>query len=540
MKFKVVIAVILVFTMVVLSGCSSPSPQATESGDAPQNQGDFVTKDTIKLLYSSKDSLDPYTCVTEQNAVLSQFIFEPLIILNNDYEIEYRLAESITLNKNICTVTLKAAKFSDGSFVTPEDVVFSFNKAKASTTTRHAKALKYATSATVTSNNTIQITLSRNDLYFANLLTFPIIKKGSDALKDSDNRALPPIGAGRYYFNVKEDNLLQNPNYYGKQSAVKIINTVDCPDNEAVKQSITAGMIDLYFTDLLDNVIPKMNGTSADINQTRIVFLGVNPKNPQLSNSLFRQAISTAIDRKTICLNSYYSKATPALGPVPSNWKPAEGLLSIQDTPNVKIASNNIELAGYTAKDKDGFYKLKNGNTIKLSLLVNADNESRTAAARLIAENAAAAGIKITVSAVSNAQYLARLKSGSYDLYLGEIRFEENMDIGGLVSLNSAKTFLGGTTEQTTANTSSNKPTSSNSSNSTTSDSLQKPGEITLTTENAYKGYYNGKYTLQDLITAFTAELPVIPICFRSGLVIYSKNLGGGLTPSRTELFSGI
>lgn len=538
MKFKIVIAIVLVFTIIFCQGCSDASPQTTQSGESLPNQG-APAEDTIRLLYSSKDSLDPYSCVTEQNAVLAQFIYEPLLILNNDYEIEYRLAQSVSVIGKTCSITLKTAKFSDGSLVTPEDVVFSFNKAKASTTTRHAKALKYASSATATSNKTLEITLSRNDLYFANLLTFPIIKKGSDTLKDTDNRALPPIGAGRYYFNVKEENLLQNAHYYGKHSAVKTINTVDSPDNEAVKQSITAGTIDLYFTDLLDNVIPKMNGTAADISQTRIVFLGINPQNPQLSNSLFRQAISTAIDRKAICNNSYYAKATPALGPVPSNWKPAETLLSIQETANFKIASDNIELAGYTEKDKTGFYKLKNGNTINLRLLVNSNNESRTAAARLIAENAAAAGIKITVNAVSEAQYRARLKSGSYDLYIGEIRFEENMDIGGLVSLNSANLFLGGVTINTT-DTSSKKTTSSNVSSTPTNDTLQKPGEITLTTQNAYKGYYNGKYTLQDLITAFTAELPVIPICFRSGLVIYSKSLGSGLTPSRTELFYGI
>ena len=66
------------------------------------------------------------------------------------------------------------------------------------------------------------------------------------------------------------------------------------------------------------------------------------------------------------------------------------------------------------------------------------------------------------------------------------------------------------------------------------------PGEITLTSADAYEGYYNGEYTLQDLITAFNAELPVIPICFKNGMVIYSDRFGNGITPSRTELFHGI
>ena len=58
--------------------------------------------------------------------------------------------------------------------------------------------------------------------------------------------------------------------------------------------------------------------------------------------------------------------------------------------------------------------------------------------------------------------------------------------------------------------------------------------------QTAYKGFYNGTYTLQDLITAFNAELPIIPICFKNGMVIYSDRFGDGITPSTTELFHGI
>ena len=239
------------------------------------------------------------------------------------------------------------------------------------------------------------------------------MKSGSDQLKDTDNQALPPIGAGRYVFNKDNASLSRNKYYYGQQSAIKNIVTVDCPDNEAVNQAIVAGMIDLYFSDLSNNIIPKMNGNSSDISQTRLVFIGINPNNPQLSNSLFRQAISSAIDRQTICSSAYYSKATPALGPVPTIWKPVESLLSIEQKPNVETAKKNIELAGFTTINKNGFYTLKNGNPITFSLLVNNNNESRLAAANKIADNLSLAGIKINVKAVSETQYRAMIRSGS-------------------------------------------------------------------------------------------------------------------------------
>ena len=107
-------------------------------------------------------------------------------------------------------------------------------------------------------------------------------------------------------------------------------------------------MVDHYFSDLSGNTIPKMNGTSVSVSQNRIVFLGINANNPQLSNSLFRQAVSSAINRQEICKSAYYGNASPALGPVPSIWKQAEGMLSLQSDSNAEIAKNNIELAGYT------------------------------------------------------------------------------------------------------------------------------------------------------------------------------------------------
>lgn len=549
-KKTITFIILIVYTILLLSGCNELDNTSSITLSSNVSQADKSASKTIRLLYSSKDSLDPYTCVTEQNADLSQLIFDPLLILNNQYEIEYRLAESVIVKDNLCTIKLINAKFSDGSSVTADDVIFSFNKAKNSKTTRHSSALKYATSATANDSLTVEISLKRNDPYFANLLTFPIMKKGSDELKDTDNQALAPIGAGRYVFNNQTATLSLNPNYYGAISVIKNIETVDCPDTESVTQAINAGMVDLYFSDLSGNTIPKMNGTSLGISQNRIVFLGINAKNPQLSNSLFRQAISSAINRQEICKTAYYGNATPALGPVPTIWQPVDGMLSIQSNSNVEIAQNNIELAGYTKKDEEGYFLLKNNSPITFTLLVNSNNNSRVSAANIISKALTDIGIKLKINTVSDAQYYAMLRSGNYDLYLGEIRYEDNMDISGLIDLNSASKLLpnansSNNTENTSSKTSS-KSSVSNSSKSPNNSTLSSaeeiiiPGEITLTTVDAYKGFYNGDYTLQDLITAFNAELPVIPICFKNGMVIYSDRFGNGITPSRTELFHGI
>ncbi len=557
MRIKALTVLLLSALLTFLSGCSNAVTDTSSLVSKTTSAVSKTASSTIRLLYSSKDSLDPYSCVTEQNSVLSQLIFDPLVSLNNQYEVEYRLAFSVNTDEKICTVKLRDARFSDGTIVTADDVVFSFNKAKNSKTTRHSAALKYAESAMAQDNKTVVITLSRKDPNFANLLTFPIMKLGSDELKDSDNRALAPIGAGRFVFNNETAQLTQNKYYYGGATVITTVQTVDCPDNESVDQAITAGMVDLFYTDLSNNVIPKMNGTSANISQTKLVFLGVNPDSAPLSNSLIRQAISTAIDRQDICSLAYFSKATPALGPMPTVWKPTMGYMTIQSTPNTKTAAENIELAGFKNKDKDGYYLLLNGKPITLTMIVNSENEFRVAAAEKIVKSCALAGIKIVLKSVEQSQYNSILRNGTYDLYLGEIRFEENMDIGGLVSLDTVGAFLPTQSNEASSDSlgsssklsysSSTSSTSSPSTSSsdfidpeTSSENIINPGDITLTTAEAYLGYYEGRYSLQDLITTFTAELPVIPICFKNGLVIYSDRFKNGITPSRSDLFHGI
>ncbi len=67
-----------------------------------------------------------------------------------------------------------------------------------SSDTAYPTQLAEIKSFTAGSKSTINVTLSKDDPYFANLLDFPIIKSGSDKLTDSNNILLPPIGSGRY------------------------------------------------------------------------------------------------------------------------------------------------------------------------------------------------------------------------------------------------------------------------------------------------------------------------------------------------------
>ncbi len=548
MRRKKLLAVFLAILVLFLTSCkeTQAKPNTLDNTTSSVSSGSTAAA-VISMLYNSKDSFNPFTCKTAQNRLLTQLMYDTLVVINNNYEAQFSVAESAAYENKQITVKLRSLQFSDGASLTAQDVVFSFETAKKSSSS-YAASLKSFSSAKAIDNVTIQFTLNRHDPYSLNLLTFPIIKYGSDTLRDSDNRELPPIGCGRYVLNNDEKTLIKN-NYHAGSYNVSSIRLIDSPDSESVNQTVSAGAIDYYFTDLSDNIIPKMNGKSADIPQSRVVFLGVNPNNSIMSNMYFRQAVSSAINREDICNSAFFSKAEAAKGPFSPFWKEVESYQTIEAKPNLNTAVENLNNAGITKKDEQGYYLLNNNKRLVLTLLVSSENSSRINAAELIKKNLNTLGIYVEIKAVTNEQFKTLVTGNAYDLYLSEVRIENNMDLGGLVKLKSGTALAQAATSSTSASSSapatSSKPVSSTTSTegnvaSSTVSSNVPVQTITLTTEQAYKGYCDGVYNIQDLITAYTAELPTIPICFRSGLVIYSEKLGSGLSPIVSDVFHGI
>ncbi|MBQ0111178.1 MAG: hypothetical protein KBS41_04560, partial [Oscillospiraceae bacterium] len=453
-----------------------------------------------------------------------------------DFKTEYRLAKTVTLEGDRCSVIIKPAVFSDGSTLTPEDVVFSYKKAIASKTS-YKYALEDVKSVKITGSDSLVFELSKKDPFFVSVLDFPILKKGSDQLKNSDNKPLPPIGTGRY---ILADDLLSlncNKNYFAGTVGLPKIGLVDSPDDESNYQNAEAGIIDYYYSDLSSTLYPKMKGKTVSVNLSNIVFLGVNKKNRYLSKDLFLQSVSSVIDRTDICVSSYYGNATPALSPYPSCFEPAKDYQNLQASPNIESAKQNFTKMGYTKKGADGYY-LNGDRTVSVTLAVNQENSVRVAAAEKIAASLSAFGIKCTLIKEPYATYNARIQSGNYDLYLGEIRLLNNMDITKLLGMVKQPTSSTATTSSNQKNVTS-KTAASKTSNTSSVSSKEQKTDNALTCNQAITKFYKGEITLGDLVTVCNSELPVIPICHRKGLVSYSENVNANLAPSASDLFYG-
>ena len=506
MKFYRLISVILIILLCfcMLLGCNN-SKNGPESSSGKE-QGEVSSTDSINLLYCNNDTFNPYTLITKVNMELCQLLYDPLIVLDNSFEPIYKLAHSASMDGNSWTVVLKDAQFSDGSIVKGEDVVYSFNLAKSHSS--YSSALAHTSSVEVDGAKII-FNLSYVDPYFINLLDFPILKAGSDNIRNEDSVLLAPIGAGRFILSDDESQLLRNENYYGDKSEYKTVNLINAPDSESVAHYVEVGATDFYYANINDGKIIRMDGKKFSVNQNRLIYLGVNMGNAMLSDVKVRYGISAALDRNKIVTTAYYDNAVAATGPFTPVWKATGSYQTIETSANIKIAIENLEQIGYNILDNSGLRKNKSGYPLSFSLLINRDNASQSIAAELIKKQLGDIGVGITVNALSFDAYTQALESSAFQLYLAEVKLNNNFDIGPLV-------LPGGSCAYSVAD--------SNDENTTSfTDIIGK--------------YRNGEVAISDVITSVGSQMPFIPICYRSGILFYSDSVSEVTDASTNDLF---
>ncbi len=501
---KRIAALALSMLMVIsLFGCSNS--ESSEGGNKNPNKSDSGVTDfkTVALPFSNKDVLNPYTAQTKQNQELSKLLFDPLFKINEDFMVDGYIADSYECTPTTCTVKLKTILFTDGTPLTANDVVYSFNRAKANQV--YSAQLSYVSSCTAVDSVTVSFKSSKNNPNFVNLLDFPIIKSGSDNLKDENNRTLPPIGCGRYTFSYENQRLIANDKYYKSKVKLSQISLVDCPDNDSLSHHISAGNISSIYSDLSDNAMPKKSGTPTTTAGTNLFFIGVNSESGLLSNAKLRLALSAAVDRQALCDKSFYTYATPAISILPSDWQRVKNYESLNKTQNLKQTIAYLEEIGYTSKDVDGYFVDENNERISLRLLCSDSNSARVACASQIEDQLNKAGFEISVSILSAKDYTTALTYGHFDIYIGEVKLDNSLYFGKILS-----------------------------------DSVVYGFPSQSECKNSFNQYYEGNLDITAAISSFASELPFIPICYKSGVSINSEWLSPHIKFSISDVYNGI
>lgn len=506
MNFKKIFLLFLCFCLSFsIVGCKNDKTDISSNGNGSIDIDYGVS---LSLLYCANDTYDPYTLITKSNAELCQLLYDPLFKVDNNFESIPVLAQTASQNGNIWTVALKSVNFTDGTPLTANDVIFSYNLAK--NCARYSSQLSFVQSVTADGNNVI-FELSVCDPYFTNVLDFPILKTDSNALYDEDSVLLPPIGTGRYILNPRQTGLLLNENYFGEKGGVASIRLKNAPDSESITHYVEMGAADIYYADTSEGSIARMSGKKVNINRNVLIYLGINDNDPLFKDVNMRYAVSSAISRDKIVSDVFFGNAVAATGPFHPSFKAVTGYQTSPTSSNTEISIENLKKIGYNKLNEETYFKNAVGNNLQVSLLINGDNAQKVAVAEKIVDQLKDVGIQVIVNAPDYNGYLSALQSGSFQLYLGETELDNNFDITQLVIPGGSCAF-----------------------------GKVQNAEDAVSIESVINEYHNGSASITNVITALQAQMPFIPICYRSGIVFYNEKITDEIQFSENDLFLSI
>ncbi len=494
------VAAVLVLTMTGCSGESVEPEKAENQPGAYGNAGDeqrevLPARDYISMIFYEDMDRNPLTTTNSENHELLKLVYSPLIRLNRQLKAEYVLAERVTVERTKATVVLKAGlKFSDGAAVTASDVAESLKTVRNTPASPYHNRLENVKSWSAEDDRTLIITLREPDADFINCLDIPVIQRKGDA------------GCGPYQFAVQggERVLVPNENYFVRP-AISVI-YLKKPANEKERQEMfSVGLLDVYFATAESDLV--FSGGKNFRVQTyagdNLLYLGVNCGSELLSDAKLRGFLSGLVGREKLVENVLLDQAEASAYPFQPGWYKAAGLTQDKGWTDLekkqKAADLGLNLTENMLLDAEG-------KQLTFSLLVAEGSGVHGDAARAVADSFALSGVKINLETVSRADYNARLQSGRYELYLGEVKTGRTLNTA-LYAAGSAINY----------------------------GSFSAPA-----LEEAAAAYRAGRKSLSEYAAVFDQYTPIMPLAYRQGVLFVAADIGDFQSTGTWSLYGDI
>ena len=423
----------------------------------------------------SYDSLNPFIVKGATPAGISLLTVETLLGRSYDeaFSLYGVLAESVDTDeaRSFVEFTLRTgAAFSDGSPVTPEDVLWSFEKLGTEGSPRYAAAWKKIAKSEKVGERGVRFTFTELDRELPLLLGLrPILKQAQWEGKDFTASTLEaPIGSGPYVVGSFEPgkfiSFVKNPNWWAKdlpfyngQHNFDEVRYEYFGDGGVVFEAFKAGEISTYREanpakwatnydfpavaagDVVKSEIP--HGRPSGIEG--FVF---NTRKPLFADWRVRQALIEAFNFELVnqTLNagalpriaSYYSNSelgapagVAAAGRVAELLAPYKDALlpgalegyalpvsdgSEANRDNIRSATALLEQAGWVVQD--GVLQDASGTAFAFEILLVNGADDNIAAANIYVEALKRLGIAATVTTVDSAQYKERTTAYDFDM----------------------------------------------------------------------------------------------------------------------------
>jgi peptide/nickel transport system substrate-binding protein len=424
----------------------------------------------------SYDSFNPFVTKGRSAIGISNLMVETLLGRNYDepFSLYGLLAESIDTDeaRTYVEFTLRPeARFSDGTPVTVEDVMWSVETLGTQGNPRYAAAWKKIATMEKTGERSVRFTFNVEDRELPLILGLrPILKKAQWDGKDFAEATLEvPVGSGPYVLDQSDLGVFvsykRNPDWWGKDLAFNKgqwnfdeIRYDYYANPQAIFEAFKAGQVSAYREAnvakwLSSYDFPAVQAgevIKAEIPHGRpsgIEGFVFNTRKPIFADWRVREALILAFNFEFIngTLNggllpripSYFGNSFLAMEP----GKPAEGRelallepfkaelplgaiegygLPVSDgdqanRKNIRAATKLLEEAGWTVGD-DGVLKNAEGQPFAFEILLVTGQDEMASAAEVYIEALKALGITARLNKVDDAQYKERTNDYDFDM----------------------------------------------------------------------------------------------------------------------------
>lgn len=390
-----------------LAACAGRTTPAISTSTSTAAAGTAKRGGTLRVgsIGSSADILDTTFSSTDIDQQRNQNVYDSLKYISPDlpYQTEYALAESIELNAaaTMATVRLRpGVEFHNGKSLTADDLIFTMQRIL-----NPNKPGKAATSfAAVDPGNlkkldalTVQFNLKTPDSLFAQRWG-----SASTNIVPTDFDPAKPVGTGPFkvqsFTPGARSVLVRNPHYWmSGEPYLDEVEIIDFSDNTSRMAALLSGQVDA-----IDGVDPS------DLKQipsggfvTQITKSGFyQPITMRVDEAPFndvrvRQAFRLMVDRPQMVAQAYSGYGQIA-NDMPFPADPAYPDLP-QRVQDIAKAKSLLKAAGHEG--------------LAVTFTTTPENGGLVATAQVFAQQAAAAGVKVTVSNLTPTSYDAGFKN---------------------------------------------------------------------------------------------------------------------------------
>lgn len=410
----------------LLPGCAGrekqpyvPTGDALSDADADLDEAknkEETREQNLCLVYYPDRHLNPFLTVDYTNRTLLPLVYQSLFVTDSNYQVYPMLCERFSVNEeaDVYTFYLAEATFSDGSRLTPGDVVASLNTARENPMYQGRFFFIGSVYESPDGGVTVETDIPMENLPI--LLDMPILKAGQQ-------EAERPLGTGAYFFDSTTGGLRlrRRTDWWCKTKDFVVttssISLVKAESTTQIRDEFEFADVSLVCADPGSDSYAdyRCDYELWDCPTGLFLYLGFNADSEVLTTPEKRAVLTYGIDRELLAEEYFRGFASPASLPAAPGSPYYNPGLAANYSYDLEKFKQSVSSAGLTGKT--------------LQMLVTEDDSLRLRTARAVEKMLEAGGLEVEITTCPIEEFNFMLNMRLYDIYLSQTKLPPNMDL---------------------------------------------------------------------------------------------------------------